>query len=215
MMTRSDPIRSLVVDDHAGVRSGVIGFLSQCDGIDEADSVNQALAQIELHAPNVVVMDLIMPGIDGIEGTRLVKEKSPRSEVIILTSLHEKSKISAAFQAGAISYLSKSISPEELLDAIEKAAIGESVMSPDVAQALVHSFKEGNSAESVRMRNLTERENQVLCLIADGQTNLQIGKTLFISEKTVKTHVSNVLSKLHLNDRTQAAIFAWKNKLVS
>lgn len=209
----ADPITLLIVDDHALVRQGVRAFLeTQPDlaVIGEADSGAAAAQFVAEHAPDVVLMDLIMPGMDGVETTRQVKLRSPRSQVIVLTSYHDDEHIFPALRAGALSYLLKDVGPEELADAVRKAARGEAVMHPRVAARVIQELHGAAHDPANPFTDLSEREVEVLRLIADGLSNAAIAERLVISEKTVKSHVSNILSKLHVADRTQAAVFAWR-----
>ena len=163
-------------------------------------------------APDVVLMDLVMPGMDGVEATRRLKQRSPRSQVIVLTSYHDDEHIFPAIQAGALSYLLKDVLLPELADAIRKVARGEAVMHPHVAARIAQEFEDIPYAGGAQYSMLSERE--VLRLIAEGFPNGEIARRLVISEKAVKSHVSNILSKLQLMDRTQAAVFAWREGLV-
>ena len=166
-------------------------------------------------APDVVLMDLVMPGIGGVEATRQVKRASPHSQIIVLTSYHEDEYIFPALRAGALSYVLKDIGPEELADTIRKAALGESILHPRVAARVVQEVRGARSDTPNLFTDLSERELDVLRLIADGLSNAEIARKLIISEKTVKGHVSNILGKLHIMDRTQAAVFAWRQGLVA
>jgi NarL family two-component system response regulator LiaR len=159
-------------------------------------------------------MDLVMPGIDGVETTRRIKAVSPSTRVIVLTSFADDDKVFPAIKAGAISYLLKDISPEELAHAIRAAQRNEAVLHPEVAAKLMQEFSAPRPNEAP-VEQLTPREMDVLRLIAKGKSNKEIADTLIVSEKTIKTHVSNILSKLHLADRTQAAIYALRQRLVS
>jgi NarL family two-component system response regulator LiaR len=209
----SEPISILLVDDHALVRQGVRAFLeTQPDlaVIGEAASGAEAAQFVTTHPPDVVLMDLIMPGIDGVEATRLVKQRSPRSQIIVLTSYHEDEHIFPALRAGALSYLLKDVGPQELADAVRKAARGEAVMHPRVAARVIQEIHGATRDQANPFTELSEREMEVLRLIADGLSNADIAERLVISEKTVKSHVSNILSKLHVADRTQAAVYAWR-----
>ena len=158
-------------------------------------------------------MDLVLPGIDGVEATRRVKAVSPSTRIIVLTSFADDDKVFPAIKAGAISYLLKDVQPEELARAIRAAQRNEAVLHSEVAAKLMQEFTAPRPADE-QVEQLTEREMDVLRLIAKGQSNKEIADTLIISEKTVKTHVSNILSKLHLADRTQAAIYALRQRLV-
>jgi NarL family two-component system response regulator LiaR len=212
-----DVITVLLVDDHAMVRQGVRAFLStQSDFsvVGEAGTGADAIALAAQHVPDVVLMDLIMPDMDGVEATRRLKQVSPRSQVVVLTSYHEDEHIFPALKAGALSYLLKDLSSEELASAIRKAAVGDAVLHPRVAARVIKELQ-GPRAEKVNpFTELSERELEVLKLIADGMSNAEIAAKLFLSEKTVKGHVSNILSKLQLVDRTQAAVYAWREGIV-
>jgi DNA-binding NarL/FixJ family response regulator len=159
-------------------------------------------------------MDLVMPGMDGVEATRQVKDVSPRTKIIILTSYHEDEHIFPALQAGAISYLLKDVKAPELVEAIQRAAKGEATLHPRVATRLIKQLSSGEIEQGYLFTALTEREMEVLKLIARGSTNQKIAEQLVISIGTVKGHISNILSKLHLADRTQAAVFAWQEGIV-
>jgi DNA-binding NarL/FixJ family response regulator len=165
-------------------------------------------------APDIVLMDLVMPGMDGVQATRLVKQKSPCSQVIVLTSYHEDEHIFPAIRAGALSYLLKDIGLPDLADAIRKAAHGEVVMHPHIAARVVQELDGAMHHDMASYAHLSEREREVLRLIAEGLSNADIAARLVLSEKTVKSHVRNILGKLHLADRTQAAIFAWREGLM-
>lgn len=211
-----DLINVLLVDDHQVVRQGLRDFLELQDDIDvvgEAGSGEEGVQLARELLPDVVLMDLVMPGIDGVEATRQVKEASPSTRVIVLTSFADDNKVFPAIKAGAISYLLKDVSPEDLAHAIRAAQRNEAVLHPDVAARLMQEFSAPRPSEA-QIDQLTEREMDVLRLIARGKSNKEIADKLVISEKTVKTHVSNILSKLHLADRTQAAIYALRQRLV-
>ncbi len=214
-MDRS-PITVLIVDDHAVVRQGVRAFLEtqpDLEVVGEAASGEEAVHLAAAYAPDVVLMDLVMPGTDGVEATRRLKEVSPRSQIIVLTSYHDDEHIFPAIRAGALSYLLKDVGPEELAAAVRRAARGEATLHPRVAARVIQELH-ALSEESSPFADLTERELEVLRLIAEGLSNGEIAARLTISEKTVKSHVSNILSKLHLADRTQAAVYAWKKGLM-
>jgi DNA-binding NarL/FixJ family response regulator len=216
----SDPITILIVDDHAVVRRGARAFLeAQPDFavVGDVGSGGEAVLLAADLAPDVVLMDLVMPGMDGVQATRLVKQKSPCSQVIVLTSYHEDEHIFPAIRAGALSYLLKDISLPDLADAIRKAARGEVVMHSRIAARVVQELEGASQHDRHDMASyahLSEREREVLRLIAEGLSNADIAARLVLSEKTVKSHVRNILSKLHLADRTQAAIFAWREGLM-
>ncbi len=206
-----------MVDDHALVRRGVRAFLETQPGIEvvgEAASGEEAVTLCREHAPDVILVDLVMPGLDGVETTRLVKDVSPRTQVIILTSYHDSEHVLPAVRAGATSYLLKDVSPTELVRAVQRAAHGEVTLHPEVAIHIVHGLRDSATQAPALAPDLSEREREVLRLIAEGLANAAIGERLFISEKTVKSHVSNILSKLQLADRTQAAVYAWREGLM-
>jgi NarL family two-component system response regulator LiaR len=213
----TEPITVLIVDDHKVVREGVRAFLETQPDITvvgEAESGEAAVDLVAEHAPDVVLMDLVMPGLDGVDATRLVKQASPRTRVIVLTSYHQDEHIFPAIRAGALSYLLKDVGPEELADAVRKAAAGDAVLHPRVAARVVQELHGARPDEPNPFTELSERELDVLRVIADGLSNAEIAERLVISEKTVKSHVSNILSKLHLADRTQAAVYAWREGVV-
>jgi NarL family two-component system response regulator LiaR len=211
------PITVLIVDDHAVVRQGVRAFLearAEFEVVGEADSGTAALELVEQHIPDIVLMDLIMPEMDGVEATRQVKNLSPRTQIVVLTSFHEDENIFPALEAGAISYILKDVDLDELADAIQKAARGEVTLHPKVAYRIIQELHGARSGEINPFTELTNREMEVLKLIANGLSNSEIAEELVISEHTVRGHVSNILSKLHLADRTQAAVYAWKKGVV-
>ncbi|SRR5579875_3401212 len=209
----SDPITVLIVDDHAVVRHGLRTFLEAAGGfqvVGEAGSGGEAVLQVADLAPDVVLMDLVMPEMDGVVATRMVKARSPRSQVIVLTSYHDDEQIFPAIRAGALSYLLKGMSLAELSEAVRKAARGEAVMHPRVAARLVQELNGAPQETRLLYESLSEREREVLRLIAEGCSNANIAERLVISEQTVRSHVHNILGKLHLADRTQAAVYAWR-----
>jgi two-component system, NarL family, response regulator LiaR len=211
----SEKITVLITDDHSVVRQGVRVFLEtqpEIEVLGEADSGQQAIDMCSELAPDVVLLDLLMPKMNGVEATRQIKQVSPRSNIVILTSYHDDEFIVPAIKAGALSYLLKDVSPSELIAAVKKASVGEAVLHPQVAQKLMKGLRE--NAENQIVEELSKRELEVLQLVAEGLSNLEIAERLFISDKTVKSHVSNILGKLHLADRTQAAVYAWRNKVV-
>jgi DNA-binding NarL/FixJ family response regulator len=214
------PITILIVDDHEVVRNGIRAYLEtlpEFSVVGEAASGEEALDLVTEQVPDVVLMDLIMPGMDGVETTRRVKTISPRTQVVVLTSYHEDIHIFPALRAGAISYILKDMKMDKLVDTLHRAAKGEVTLHPRVAARVLQNLRgdDGEAGEAVQMfTDLTERELEVLKLIANGLSNNQIAETLVISENTVKGHVSNILSKLHLADRTKVAVYAWQKGLV-
>lgn len=212
-----ETITVMLVDDHEMVRDGVRGFLETQPDITvvaEAASGEEALKAASEQAPDVALMDIIMPHMDGVQTTRKLKSVSPRTSVIALTSYHDDEHIFPAIRAGALSYLLKDTGPDELAEAVRKAAAGEAVLHPRVASRVVQELSGARAHEPNVFHELTDRELQVLRLIADGMSNADIAEELVISVKTVKSHVSNILGKLHLNDRTQAAVYAWREGVV-
>ena len=214
----NEPITILIVDDHRVVRQGVRAFLDTQTGfsvVGEADSGEEAVRLANQHVPDVILMDLVMPGrVDGVEATRQVKNTSPRTQIVVLTSYHEDEHIFPAIRAGAISYVLKDIGPDELTEVVRKAAQGEAVLHPRVAARLIQEVQGNRGVNPNPFTELSNREMEVLRLIADGLSNAKIAEQLVISEKTVKGHVSNILGKLHLADRTQAAVYAWREGIV-
>ena len=214
----TEKIRILLVDDHAVVRLGLKSYFATTPDIEvigEASNGYEAIQVAQNLLPDVILMDLLMPGMDGVEATRQIKAKLPSTEVIVLTSYHEDENIFPAIRAGALSYLLKDIDPDELSNAIRLAARKEAVLNPRVASRLMQEVRGGRRAEDYNPLNeLTDREMEVLQEIASGKSNAEIAATLFISEKTVKTHITNILAKLHLSDRTQAAVLAWQSGVV-
>lgn len=211
-----ESITVLLVDDHEVVRRGVRAFLEarpEFHVVGEAKNGAEAVRLAGDYIPDVVLMDLIMPGMDGVEATRQVKNISPRSQIVVLTSYHEDGHIFPALEAGATAYILKDVDLEVLADSIRKAAHGEVTLHPRVAARII---KELHSArdEVNPFSALTSREMEVLKQIANGLNNNEIARQLVISEHTVKGHVSNILSKLHLADRTQAAVYAWQKGVV-
>jgi NarL family two-component system response regulator LiaR len=220
----SQPITVLIVDDHAVVRQGVRAFLeSQPDFtvVAEAESGAAAVPLAAEHVPDVALIDLVMTasagqtGLDGVEATRQVKRVSPRTQVVILTSYHDDEYIFPALRAGAISYVLKSINMDDLAEAIRRAAQGEATLHPRVAARVIQELNGTRRELPNPFTELTERELEILRLIANGLSNSEMAQRLVISENTVKGYVSNILSKLHLADRTQAAVFAWRAGIVT
>ena len=199
------------------VRSGVKAFLvTQPDlsVVGEAGSGEDAIRLAAQFIPDVILMDLIMPVMDGVETTRRVKQVSPRSQIVVLTSYHEDEHIFPALKAGALSYILKDVSAEELASVVRKAAVGEAILHPRVAARVIKELQGKREDALNPFTELSERELEVLKLIADGMSNAEMAAKLVLSEKTIKGHVSNILSKLHLVDRTQAAVYAWREGVV-
>jgi len=211
-------IKVLLVDDHKIVRQGVRAYLHTLADIQvvaEADTGPAAISAVKQHQPDVVLMDLEMPGeIDGIAATRQIRKTRPQTQVIVVTSHHQDEYIFPAVRAGAISYLLKDVEPDELAAAIRKAAHGEAVLDSRVASRIVQELQGLRKDDVNPFTELSEREFDILQLIAAGKSNAEIAKTLVIGESTVKTHIGNILKKLHLDDRTQAAVYAWKEGIV-
>ncbi|MGZ3715085.1 MAG: response regulator [Ktedonobacterales bacterium] len=219
----SEPITVLIVDDHAVVRHGIRALLEAEGGfavVGEVGSGGEAVLVAADLAPDVVLMDLVMPEMDGIAATRLLKQQSPCSQVIVLTSYHDDEHIFPAIRAGALSYLLKGVGLDELTEAVRKAARGEATLHPHVAARLVRELNGAAGGErsgqdaSMLYTLLSEREREVLTLIAEGFSNARIAERLVISERTVKSHVNNILGKLQVADRTQAAIYAWREGIM-
>lgn len=208
----------LIADDHEVVRNGIRSYLETITDfhvVGEASSGEEALSLVAELIPDIVLLDLIMPGMDGIETTRRVKQTSPRTQVVVLTSYHEDVHIFPALKAGAISYILKDMKMEKLVDVLHRAVQGEVTLHPRVAARVLQNIRGENGEEQPLFTELTDRETDVLKLIASGLTNSQIAEKLVISENTVKGHVSNILSKLHLADRTQVAVYAWQQGIVN
>ncbi len=225
-----EPIRVLIVDDHAVVRQGLRTFLALHDDVSptgasavpievvgEAVDGIQAVDLARRLQPDVILLDLVMPEMDGIEATSRIIEDSPHSRVIILTSFGEEDKVFPAIRAGAQGYLLKDIAPDDLIRAVQEAYLGKVQLHPDIAKKLMSAVAAKEEPSGPRaptsLEVLTERELEVLRLIAGGLNNREIAEQLVISDKTVKTHVSSILGKLHLADRTRAAIYALRHGL--
>jgi len=206
--------RIVLVDDHAVVRRGVKSYLeafADLRVVGEAASGEAALEALEQWLPDVVVMDLLMPGgLDGIETTRRVRALSPHTQVVVLTAHTDDARVVAALRAGAIGYVRKDADPTTLLAAVRAAAQGQSMLDPSIAGTVLDELVQHSPIKD----ELTERELSVLRLLAHGQTNKEIAVTLVVSEETVKTHVGNILAKLHLAHRTQAVIYALKKGVI-
>jgi NarL family two-component system response regulator LiaR len=209
----SERITVLIADDHPVVRQGLRTFLEVQEDLElagEAADGAEAVALARQAPPDVVLMDLVMPGVDGIEATRQIRDVSPSTKVIVLTSFDDDNRVFPAIKAGAAGYLMKDVPPAELAEAVRKVHRGEALVAPSVAAKLMQEVAGRKPAGA----GLTERELDVLRLVARGLSNKAIAQELVVSEKTVKTHVSNILAKLHLADRTQAALYAVREHLV-
>ena len=212
-----EPIRVLIVDDHAVVREGLRTFLELQDGIEVAGEAGDGAEAIELAqrlAPDVILMDLVMPRLDGIGAMRALREHVPQARVIVLTSFLDDERLMPALEAGADGYLLKDVEPAELARAIRTAQSGEAMIAPTVAGRLLRTLAQPRPPAAIDGERLTRREREVLELIAAGRSNKRIAFELGIAEKTVKTHVGHVLAKLDVTDRTQAALLAVRSGLV-
>ncbi len=217
MADSMDPITVMIVDDHEMVRRGACSYLEAQEDISvvaQASSGEEAVRLAQEFVPNVVLMDLVMPGMDGVEATRKVKNVSPRTQIIILTSFHQDEYIFPALQAGAISFLLKDVKASRAAGSHPPRRPGEATLHPRIAARVIKTFRSLDPEEATPFTTLTEREMEVLKLIAKGSSNEKIAEQLVISVGTVKGHVSNILSKLHLVDRTQAAAYAWQEGIV-
>jgi NarL family two-component system response regulator LiaR len=190
------------------------GSLEDIEVVGEAANGAEAVRLVRDLAPDVVLMDLLMPEMDGVEATRQVKKVSPATQVIVLTSYHEDEHIFPAIRAGALSYVLKDIDPDDLAETIRRANAGEAMLNPRVAARMVQEIHGARAGAVNPFQELTERELEVLRQVAAGKNNREIAEALVIGEKTVKTHITNILSKLHLSDRTQAAVYAWQEGIV-
>ena len=218
-LTAAEMIRVFLVDDHAMVRAGLVGYLEMVEDIivvGEADNGQGALDRIAVlepsdALPDVVLMDLLMPKMDGIEATRQLKARWPDIEVVVVTSFLEEAKVRAALEAGAAGYLLKDAEADEVARAIRAAAVGECHLDPAVAKLLAATLRAPRPA----VDTLTAREREVLALIASGASNRLIAQQLGVSERTARTHMSNILAKLQLSSRTQAALWAVREGLTT
>ncbi len=209
------PIRVMLVDDHAVVRSGLMAFLLAYEDLDlvgEAADGEEAVRLCDHVLPDVVLMDLIMPRMDGATATRLIREAHPQTQVIALTSSKEEEMIQNTLRAGAIGYLLKNVSADDLVNAVRAAHLGRPTLAPEATHALIHTATQANNPPIGH--DLTEREHQVLTLMAEGMNNAQIAERLVVSRSTVKFHVSSILSKLHVSNRTEAVVLALQERLV-
>jgi NarL family two-component system response regulator LiaR len=210
-------IRVLIVDDHKVVRDGMQFLLEQEPGIEvvgQCSDGREAVAAVQSLLPTVVLLDLLMPGLDGLAALRQIKAQSPATQVVVLTSHTGEEHMFDAIKAGAISYVLKTAGAREVIDAVRAAAEGESLLDPSVAARVLEELRGPSHQAAPPGSQLTQREIEVLTLVARGRSNRAIGEQLYIGEATVKTHISNILTKLHLADRTQAAIYALRQGLV-
>ncbi|CAM4380550.1 response regulator transcription factor [Paenibacillus alkaliterrae] len=210
----SQPIKVLLVDDHEMVRIGLAAVLDTEDGIEVVGEASNGMDGIRLaqaYKPDVVLMDLVMDGMDGVETTAKLLELHPECKVIVLTSYLDDSKLYPVIEAGAFSYLLKTSRATEIADAIRAAARGQSVLESQVAAKMMNRFRQPKQQEQAPLhKELTEREMDVLKRVAQGRSNQEIADELFIGVKTVKFHITNIFNKLEVDDRTQAAIYAHK-----
>jgi len=212
-MAEQKPIRVMIVDDHAVVRSGLAAFLLVYDDLElvaEADSGAQAVQLCPEKKPDVVLMDLVMPGMDGAETTHAIRERCPNIKVIALTSFREERLVQGALRAGAISYLLKNVAADDLANAIRAAYAGRATLAPEATEALIHAATQPVAPQY----DLTAREIEVLELMTAGMTNPEIAQNLVVSRSTVKFHVSSILSKLGVSSRTEAVALALQHKLL-
>lgn len=209
-------IRVLFADDHEMVRIGVTAYLSSQSDIEviaEADDGTEAVELAFEHKPDIILMDLVMDQMDGIEATKHIIEKWPEAKIIVVTSFLDDEKVYPALEAGATSYMLKTSKANEIADAIRATYEGQSILEPEVTGKIMNKMR--SKPVNYLHEDLTEREREVLKLMAEGKTNQEIADELFIAMKTVKVHVSNVLGKLDVQDRTQAVIYAFKHDLVN
>ena len=209
-------IKVLIVDDHAIVRKGIIALLEtekDIQVVGEASDGSQAITMADQLKPDMIIMDLVMPGVNGIDAIRQITTQDQTAKILVLTSFATDDKVFPALKAGALGYLLKDSNPQELLDAIRQVSKGESWLHPSVAKKVLKELTHTSAPSN--LEELTERETEVLKLVAHGMSNREIADQLVISEATVRTHVSSLLAKLHLASRTQAALFALREGLAS
>jgi NarL family two-component system response regulator LiaR len=212
-MVPQQPIRVLIVDDHHMLRSGLRQFIDTFDDLvlaGEARNGAEAVQQCLVDPPDVILMDMVMPVMDGMEATRQILQKNPEMKIIFLTSFQEQDLVKQALQSGAKGYLLKNASAEDLANAIRSAHAGRSTLAPEAVDALIRATRQKNTLGS----DLSDRERQVLTLLVEGDSNAQIAEKLSISTATVKYHVGGIFSKLGVNSRSQAITLAWQQNLV-
>lgn len=213
-MTEDSLIKVMLVDDHNVVRSGLAAFLTVFDDLSlvgEASHGEEAVQKAAQLSPDVILMDLVMPGMDGAEATQVILEENPDIQVIALTSFKEKDLIERVMEAGAIGYLLKNVGADELAEAVRDAFQGKPTLAPEAAQALIQKTRKPKN----QVEDLTPRETEVLQLMAEGMTNPEIADQLVISNSTVKFHVSSILGKLNVDSRTEAVVYAFKHNLIN
>ena len=216
-MSEQDPIRVMIVDDHALVRTGLGAFLQVYDDLElvgEAESGEDALRLCEQLEPDVVLMDLVLPGIDGAAATQTIRARWPQTQVVALTSFKDQEWVERALKAGAVGYLLKNVSTDELAHAVRAAHAGQATLAPEATQALVQAMQTAGDRASLD-EDLTARERQVLALLVEGLSNPEIAERLSVSRSTAAGHVSSILSKLGVSNRAEAISLAIRSKLVS
>jgi len=216
-MSERDPIGVMIVDDHALVRTGLGAFLQVYDDLElvaEAESGEEALRLCGQRQPDVILMDLVLPGMDGAAATEIIRERWPQTQVVALTSFKDQEWVERALRAGAVGYLLKNVSAEELADAVRAAHAGRATLAPEATQALVQAVQSGGDPPGPDP-DLTAREREVLALLVEGLSNPEIAERLSVSRSTTAGHVSNILHKLGVSNRAEAISLAIRSKLVS